>query len=102
MALAQVINIDSYDNYNDDNKNYKINNTNNMEVSNMTINNYVDFYISKKVSENTKKNYMGDIKQFFEYVFGTKDLSLITVDMIRHMGSTKPQQFFQEIGRAHV
>ena len=76
--LAEVIKINDYKN-------------------NTNIAGYIDFYISKKFSNNTRKNYLSDIKQFFKYIFGTDNFNFITVDMLRNMGSINPQQFFMDM-----
>ena len=60
------------------------------------IKDYIDFYISKKLSDNTKSAYIVDIQQFFKYCFNT-ELEFITLDMLQGLSSQKAQSFFIEM-----
>lgn len=76
MPLAQVIELN-----------------NKSDLSNIYIKDYIDFYISKKSSHNTKVSYTTDINQFFNYCFNMP-LQFITLDMLRKLSSQKAQSFF--------
>lgn len=67
-----------------------------LPITQNSIKDYFDFYISKKFSDNTRKAYSNDIKQWIKYCFDV-DIDFVTIDMLRNLSSKKAQKFFIDI-----
>ena len=64
-----------------------------LPITQNSIKDYFDFYISKKFSNNTRKAYSTDIQQWLKYCFDT-EIEFITIDMLRNLSSKVAQSYF--------